>query len=151
MRRPDLLTRTRHSLLLAALLCILLARIAVPAGWMPIAAASGGVVLAPCSGMGIATLPAAHAMPATEMAGMPGMAAHATHHAGDKTERHPDPAGDHPCAGAGLAVALAAPALDLPAALAVPPPAAPTARLTPAIGLGLAAPPPPATGPPRFA
>lgn len=149
MRAPYFLTRTRYGLLLLALLCILLARTAVPAGWMPAMAADGGVVLAPCSGMGVATLPAAHAMPGMEMAAdMPGMA---THDAGDTSERHPDSAGDHPCSGAGIAVALAAPAAILPGAWGMAPRAAPVAQLIPTIGRGLAAPPPPSTGPPAFA
>ncbi|MEN2787090.1 hypothetical protein ABC969_11750 [Sphingomonas qilianensis] len=140
-------------MLAAALLCVLLARAAVPAGWMPMATADG-IVLAPCSGMGIAALPAAQmpaamAMPtmAADMA-MPGVAAHVAHQADNQDKRHPDPAGDHPCAGAGVSVALAAPLIDLLAAPVLLPAAAPVARLTPAIGRGLAAPPPPATGPP---
>ena len=147
MRASDLPIRTRHSLLLLALLCILLARAAVPAGWMPTESASGGIVLAPCSGMGVARLPAAQAMPAMDM---PGMAAHASHDT-DDNERHPDPAGDHPCSGAGVSVALDVPVLDLPAAHAITPRAPLATRLTPAIGRGLAAPPPPATGPPILA
>lgn len=148
MVAADFLTRTRHAFLLAALLCILFGRAAVPAGWMPIASAHRGVVLAPCSGMGVATLPKANAMPAMDM---PGMAAHASHDAGGESERHPDSAGDHPCSGAGVSVALETPVLDLPAALAIAPRAAPVGLLVPAIGRGLAAPPPPSTGPPILA
>lgn len=134
------LTRTRHGLLLAALLCVLLARTAVPAGWMPMADAQGRVVLAPCSGMGVMKV-SAHAM-----AGMLGMAKHA---ASDQSDRHhPDPAGDHPCSGAGVSVALELPALDLPQSLILRPVAVPGPALVAAIGQGLAAPPPWQTGPP---
>ncbi|MFC3579366.1 hypothetical protein [Sphingomonas hylomeconis] len=140
----NLWPRLQHSLLVTALLCVLLARAAVPAGWMPMASADG-IVLAPCSGMGMMTLPGAE-MPAAM--DMPGMGASAAHQGDHDTERHPDPAGDHPCAGAGVSVALAAPLLDLFSVPSIAPAAAPVARLTPAIGRGLAAPPPPATGPP---
>ena len=137
-----ILTRTRHGLLLAALLCVLLARTAVPAGWMPMAGADGTIVLAPCSGMGAMTL-AAH-----DMAGMPGMPG-MSHAAPDKGDAHrPDPAGDHPCSGAGISVALELPALDMPRALALRPVAMPVPVPVVTIGHGLAAPPPPQTGPP---
>jgi hypothetical protein len=148
MPPPDLLTRTRRSLVLLALLCILVARTAVPAGWMPTTAAGGHIVLAPCSGMGVSALHAAHAMAAMDM---PGMTVHASRDAGDDSGRHPDTAGDHPCAGAGVGVALETPALDLAVAPALPPSATLAVRPASAIGHGLAAPPPPATGPPFLA
>lgn len=137
MRR--LLIRARNGFLLAALLCVLIARVAVPAGWMPMAGAGGGVVLAPCSGMGAVD------MTAPDMAGMPGMP-HATPDKGDR--HHPDPAGDHPCAGAGMSVALDQPALDVPKARAPRPVVIAPPALATAVGRGLAAPPPWQTGPP---
>ena len=110
----------------------LLARLASPSGWMPEASATGAH-LVPCDGM-------APAMPRA-MAGM-------AHHGHDgKTS-----AADHPCAFAGVGLALAEP---------LPPPPLPApspARVVPSflhsavtIGRGLAAPPPPATGPPLLA
>ena len=140
MRMRPILIRFRHGMLLAALLCVLLARTAVPAGWMPMTGADGRVVLAPCSGMGVM------AVAKLTMPGMSGMAMAA--HDGDQNQRHPDPAGDHPCSGAGVAVALDAPAPRLPSALAMRPVAVVPPALTVAIGRGLAAPPPPQTGPP---
>ncbi len=110
----------------------LLARLASPSGWMPVADA-GGVHLAPCDGR-------APAMPHA-MAGM-------AHHEHDPKS----PTADHPCAFAGLGLALAEP-LPPPRLLA-PSPARdlpPLARAAVAIGRGLAAPPPPATGPPALA
>jgi hypothetical protein len=146
MRLRDLLATMRHGLLLAVLLCILLARAAVPAGWMPMAAPGGGIVLAPCSGMGLATLPAAHDMAAMDM---PSMAAHATAAAsGEGDKHHPDPSGDHPCSGAGVSVALEQPLFQLVAAPTAMPAAVPLSHSGTAIGRGLAAPPPPSTGPP---
>ncbi|MEG3123724.1 hypothetical protein [Sphingomonas sp. GB1N7] len=152
MRPSSILSRARHRLLIAALLCVLLARVAVPAGWMPMLTADGGFILAPCSGMG--ALPMADAPSPQGMAGhaMPGMDMAAHHAAPDKpNDRHPDPAGDHPCSGAGVAVALATPPVALPVALTLAAIAVPTARLIPNIGQGLAAPPPPSTGPPALA
>ena len=135
------LTRTRRGLVLLALLCILLARVAVPAGWMPMAAADGGLVLVPCSGMGATTLVAA------DMAGMhmPGMAAG---HEGGEGQRHPDPSGDHPCSGAGVAAAIATPLAMAPVGLPIRPAIVVARTFIVMIGQGLAAPPPPQTGPP---
>lgn len=162
MRPSSILSRARHNLLIAALLCVLLARVAVPAGWMPMLTADGGIVIAPCSGMGampMADAPGTHGMPGRSMSGhsmpghsMPGMDMAAHHAAPEKpNDRHPDPAGDHPCSGAGVAVALTTPPVALPAALALAAIATPPARLVPNIGQGLAAPPPPSTGPPLLA
>jgi hypothetical protein len=113
-------------------LCALLMRAWVPAGWMP-AEAGDGALLAPC--------PAA---------GPPGIAAeHRPMHHG-----HSGPAshsGDEhkPCAFAGLTLSL----LDPPPAALPPAPAragegGPLPIAPAAVGRGLAAPPPPATGPP---
>jgi hypothetical protein len=130
-------------LLLTALLCVLLARVAVPAGWMPMKDAGGGIVLAPCSGMGMIAV----AVPiATHESGMHMAAAHEGAEANGK--RHPDPAGDHPCSGAGVTAALTTPIVGLPSAIALRP--ATFARSVPLafVRHGLAAPPPPSTGPP---
>jgi hypothetical protein len=114
----------------------LLLRALVPAGFMIGTAASGAPALVICPGVEVA--PAVHAM--TMKGGMP-------------AHRH-DPAThrDAPCPFA----AMAAPTLPpTPPAVVVPPapPAEPIAgprRLT-AVRVALAAPPPPATGPPASA
>lgn len=153
MRTTRLLTGTRQTLLLAALLCVLLARVMVPAGWMPMPGKDGGIVLAPCSGMGAVRMP--EHLSGGDMAGMDMSSAHAdpSHHAaaaGKDEPRHTDTAGDHPCSGAGVSVALVLPPFDLKPAprghafVAVRPQAGA------AIGRGLAAPPPPSTGPPAL-
>jgi len=121
---------------LAVLALALLTRLAVPAGWMPVTDAHGAR-LTICTGMGAIDVPE-HAMP--KMTGM--------HHApGDQKQDH----GDHVCPFTGVAMALAAPILP---ALAVPPITVTetTSRQHSAVsvGRGLAAPPPPATGPPSL-
>lgn len=118
-------------LLVAALL---VARSVSPEGWMPVASESGGIEITVCNGQG----------PGDTMV-----------LAADGTLKHKAPAksqaGDHACAFAGIGVASAPPIAALP----LPAPAfaglAPiwTANLAP--GRGLAAPPPPATGPPALA
>lgn len=126
MRRLSLSTRTR---LVALLALALIVRALVPTGWMPIAT-DDGVRLVLCPGQG-------HAV-----AGM--------HHGGG--HGHDAPMPDHPCAFAGLG--LAADTAPAPLILPLPPlaePPAPSEVFAVAIGQGLAAPPPPATGPPTFA
>jgi hypothetical protein len=127
------LTATRRRLLLALFACAMLLRIAVPEGWMPVAEANGWQ-LTICSGM----------WPVDAMPDMPGMAHHKAPAGHDQ--------GDHPCTFAGLGMAAALPDLPsmpvLPVAIAVPPL---LAFGMVAIGRGLAAPPPPATGPPMLA
>ena len=119
----------------ALLLTILLLRAFVPAGYMIGTAASGTPALVLCPGV--------EARPVHKMV-MRGHA-HAPSH---------DPAThrDSPCPFA----ALAAPALPPAPPLFAPPRAIPAeAALAPSLGAGsargLAAPPPPATGPPAFA
>ena len=133
MTGPRLLQRLRRPgsggrAWLCALLALALAiRLLVPQGWMPNGA--GGVMM--CSGS--APVAMASAM-----------------HGGQEM-----PAGhgqDHPCPFAALGLAAAPPAAVAP----VLPPAAVTATGRSAahaiaVGRGLAAPPPPATGPPAFA
>lgn len=109
----------------------LVVRALVPAGWMPVADGMG-VRLALCPGQA----PTAHAMPSMS---------HGPEHGGKGLP-------DHPCAFAalGLAAGTVPPSLALlPRAVPVPAPIA--QRDEGAIGRGLAAPPPPATGPPAFA
>ena len=152
MRAAHFLDRARHGLLLAALLCVLVTRAAVPAGWMPMAAAHGGITLAPCSGMGAMRMAAPDTSVDHSGHETPGMTAHATHDADDAAgdTRHPDLAGDHPCSSAGLSVALDVPMI----AVALRPMHCTFAAFRPssavAVGRGLAAPPPPATGPPSL-
>jgi len=131
-RRPVLKGSQRPRSLAMLALCALLLRAWVPAGWMP-AGAAGGILIEPCP----AAAPVAAA--ATD---------HAMHHAGHgPLPHHRD---EHPsCAFAGLALSVldpppaALPLAPTPTAEAVP---AADARISP--GRGLAAPPPPATGPP---
>ena len=118
-------------------------RLIVPAGYMPMAGHAG---LEICAGQVMDMPPAAS---------MPGMHAMAMGHAPMKSMDHGKPmSGDHDrdC-GFAAAVGGAAdlPSLILPAAL----PFAPLAffalrEMTSRPGLGLAAPPPPKTGPPAF-
>ena len=133
-RRRPLLPRLRHPgglgrAWLGVVLALALAlKLMVPQGWMP--GRSGGLILCPSGG------------PVLAMAGM--------QHGGKEMPAHP--AGDHPCAFTGLGVAPVPPA---PLAAAMPPVAArphfAVQRVAVAVGRGLAAPPPPATGPPSFA
>ncbi len=124
------------------LVCALLLRALIPAGWMP--SADGGFRIELCADTGpdAAFEQAARQRFEQAVAGAAG-------HAGDD-ERGGDPRKDQPCAFAGLALAWTQPdAFALPA----PPPApaaAPAPALLAAIGQGLAAPPPPSTGPPAL-
>ena len=129
------------SFLLAATLFM---RLLVPPGWMPVADAAG-LRIELCPGQVVAPKP----RPADH---------HALHHGGDHDEgRHGRPdqgkkyASQPPCAFSSLGLAFLdagqAPSIVLPnfaAALPARPPAI-------TLGTGLAAPPPPATGPPPLA
>lgn len=130
---------------LAVLACALLLRVLVPQGWMPVETGQGWR-LTPCSGSG----PMAMGDPAGAALAMPGMRSMAggKDH-GMPDHGMPDHGGDHGCPYASLATALEEPVLPT---LAVP---IPMQSILPiaaawmvAIGRGLAAPPPPATGPP---
>lgn len=129
---------------LALAVMALAVRAVVPAGWMTMPSADGWLRLTICTGTGpIEATPAmAHAMRA-----MSGMGPGKMHH-GDDAPTHPD----HPCAFTGGVLAA-----DLPVLIAPPlPPRAATAIAIAgtrdiAVGRGLAAPPPPQTGPPAFA
>lgn len=131
--RPDTLGRRFGWLLL--LVAALLARSVAPEGWMPVVNAAGGIEIAVCNGTG----------PDDRMVLSPDGKLH--HKAPGKSQP-----GDHACAFSGLGVADAPPpalALDTPA---IAPHAMPELqRLYLSPGRGLAAPPPPATGPPSLA
>ena len=123
-------------LALAVLACALALRMLVPEGWMPVSDAQGFRITL-CTGTG----------PMDMTMAMPGMAMKHGH-----TDHGPQPMQDHPCTFAHLGLAFAEPLLP---ALALPPLARAEALaakpLAIAIGRGLAAPPPPATGPPILA
>ncbi|HEX4694396.1 hypothetical protein [Sphingomonas sp.] len=122
---------------LMLLIVALLGQTAAPEGWMPVVASSGGVVVVPCDGMG------PNAAMAMMMPG--GKNSH------DQMPHHGQ-AGDHPCAAAGIGIADAPPPILQIAMAPVAPietPDLPAPDTLP--GRGLAAPPPPATGPPARA
>jgi hypothetical protein len=119
---------------LMLLVGVLLARGVTPEGWMPVAGAAGGIEIALCNGHG----------PDDALVLTP-----------DGKLHHKAPAngqsGDHPCAFAGVGTADAppVPAIVAPASHShAPQVLADTATIP---GRGLAAPPPPATGPPALA
>jgi hypothetical protein len=130
--------RLRHQLrhLAPCLMALaLLARLIVPAGFMPMQGADGVTRIMMCSGAGPMTMP------------MPAMMMGSAHHGSDsKGGAHE---GDHACPFAGFA--MAAHVADMAGAL---PPLFAVAAVAPGLivamrpGLGLAAPPPPKTGPP---
>jgi len=126
----------RHSrALVALLLAVLLAgRLAVPAGWMPVRTDTGFAIML-CSGTG----------PSEGWIDAAG-----------KLHRGHKPSGESeakdPCPFGALTAALALPAAPALAVIALPALAAlPLFSPAVAIGCGLAAPPPPATGPPASA
>jgi hypothetical protein len=132
-RQPSMTIRCLGWLML--LVAALLARSSAPEGWMPVANAAGGIEIALCNGMG----------PETVMVlGVDGAL-----HKKAPVNGHNN---DNPCAFAGMGVGSAPPAM----AIATPAPAS-ARSLLPATtfvsfpGRGLAAPPPPAIGPPAFA
>lgn len=119
---------------LAILGVALLLRVVIPTGWMPAHGADGVTRITLCTGMG-----------AVEAWVDADGAIH------DK-KPHGKSSADQPCAFTGLAMAGDLPAIAaLPAALAPSAAAPPAARSRASIGHGLAAPPPPSTGPPAFA
>jgi len=130
--RHDMRRRFGWLLLLVA---ALLARSVAPEGWMPVVNAAGGIEITVCNGTG----------PDDTMVLSPDGKLH--HKAPGKSQ-----SGDHVCAFAGLGVADAPPTLVALAAPILAPDAAPALDPIDAIpGRGLAAPPPPATGPPSLA
>lgn len=133
----DRLSRNRSTpagLHLLILALALLARTFVPAGYMISPAASGAPLLTLCSGSGpVATTMAGHDK---------------TGHASDRSH-HGDGSGNMPCPFVSLLAAATTPPPLLPV---VPPSVIVSASSFPAdivaTGRGLAAPPPPSTGPP---
>lgn len=128
-------SRTTQLLLAFAFACALLLRLAVPEGWMPVQSASGWQ-LTICSGMG-------------PIDAMPGMTMdHGAHKA--PAGGH-DNAGSHVCPFAGPGLATTSPlTTPLPIIAAIFAAAPLPLRDVVAIGRGLAAPPPPQTGPPAI-
>ena len=124
--------------MLAIIACALLARVLIPQGWMPVET-DRGWRMSICSGTGPVEMAASPVLAAALKAMHPG------------SDTHDKSANDHPCTFSGLTVALdgpSAPIFDLSA------PAAatwlPRVILAVAVGRGLAAPPPPSTGPPSI-
>jgi hypothetical protein len=120
---------------LTLLIAVLLARGLAPEGWMPVADAAGGIEIALCNGNG----------PDDAMVLTP-----------DGKLHHKTPAsghtGDHPCAFAGLGMADAPPPLPaVTAPVSLDRRQVVSADTAAVPGRGLAAPPPPATGPPILA
>lgn len=134
MARLDRMTRLRAPLVLL-LGCALLLRALIPAGWMP---TQNGVQLCIdyADGAGARFQQEAQRLLDTALAGTAG------HKRGDESRR------DLPCAFAGLAIADVPPAGIELAHVSLPAAPAPAPLLSAAIGRGLAAPPPPSTGPP---
>jgi hypothetical protein len=138
----------RRHLATLILACALAVRVLIPAGFMLGQTASGAPALVLCPGQNELPIsaPAMH----HDMAHMmPGGRVMATHDAGHQNH---DPGTDRPCAFA--AVGLAVDMLISAALLAPAPPPAFAALLSHAPsdpGRGLAAPPPPSTGPPAVA
>lgn len=121
------------------LLCVLLARGMSPEGWMPGTTMAGGFAIIACDGM--------QPDETTPMASDMSMGHGASHHTPDKKQ-----SGGHPCAFAGLGLADAPPppvAIGAPLTSYAATPLLMVAATAP--GRGLAAPPPPATGPPALA
>jgi len=130
MARLRRLSPLQRRLMLALFAWALLVRLLVPAGWMP-AADAAGPHLVLCDG-------GAAAMPAHDM----GHGKAPMHHQGPS---------DHPCSFAGPVAAVETPLAAVPLPQAAPRYAVAAVHRDVAIGRGLAAPPPPPTGPPAFA
>ncbi|WP_353205605.1 hypothetical protein [Sphingomonas sp.] len=125
--------------MIVLLLCVLAVRVVVPQGFMWGTGTDGSRALVLCSGMGAQAL--------TPIAA----AALAAQHRSDQRDQDGKTA-DHPCAfaAASLAVDLVGdvyPVATQPARAVAPT----TLHIFARPGLGLAAPPPPKTGPPAFA
>ena len=126
---------------LPLLLFCLIARGSVPAGWMP-AFEQRGIAFVPCAGF-------------VESSGQPdARGAHSGHHvagAHNQSDKSAHDTGGQPCAFAAAAIHL--PAVPDPVGLSAPErDPAPFAKLLEvSIRQGLAAPPPPSTGPPATA
>ena len=122
--------------MLALIAGALIVRVLIPQGWMP-AATGGGFSLTICTGMG--------PMRVTDSPGV-AMSPRGMHHMPAGQDHG---SGDHPCTYASAVMAMAEPLLpmlDLLAPMAATIPAASSTAVS--LGRGLAAPPPPSTGPP---
>lgn len=122
--------------LVALLLAVLLAgRLIVPTGWMPVRTSEGGFTIMLCSGSG----------PAEGWIDNTGQL-----HKGHKPQGQSE--SKDPCPFGAITAAVTLPAAPaLAAALPAPAPASPRPGHAVTVGHGLAAPPPPATGPPLSA
>ncbi len=120
---------------LMLLAAALVARSAAPEGWMPVVNAAGGIEIALCNGTG----------PETVMV----LGADGALHKKAPVNGHNE---NHPCTFAGMGIGDAPPmvAAVAPAPMSAESPS-PTTPLASFPGRGLAAPPPPAIGPPAFA
>lgn len=126
------LTGDNRAFALWIVACALMLRIVVPAGWMPGTGADGAMRVTLCTGQGLVEA---------------WVAGDGSLH--DKAPQKSEPKTDQPCSFTGLGAALVNVPVFLPDApihiAAMPAIARAT---TVAIGRGLAAPPPPAIGPP---
>lgn len=138
-RRRSSLPLYRQFAWLMLLVCVLLARGGGPEGWMPGKTATGDFAIVACDGMQTAT-------------GMPMATGMAMSHDTSHPTPSKNPSSGHPCTFAGIGIADAPPpqlAIDAPLAPYVAAGAFAVGAIVP--GRGLAAPPPPATGPPALA
>lgn len=119
---------------LLLVVAMLAARSVAPEGWMPVANDAGGIEIAVCNGL----------EPSDVLVLSKDGALH--HKAPAKGQ-----ASDHACTFAGVGVASAPPLAPLPLPVPITAGAGPVAIAEAVPGRGLAAPPPPATGPPAFA
>jgi hypothetical protein len=127
---------------IALLLAVaLIAKLLVPVGWMP-AFDGHRVTLEMCGGYGPVSPPMATAMKD---------AADAMNGAHSEHRKHDKAGADQPCGFAALSFALAGPAAPALERLPAMRERMASWVLTVSIGRGLAAPPPPATGPPFLA
>ena len=131
-------TPLARALLVALMLCVFAVRVIVPQGFMWATGADGSPRMVECSGMGPMPAPVAHQ--------------HGHQHGQDGKHDHDGKTGDHICAFAAASLAVDLAGDFHPAATHVAPTAAPVAlHIFARPGLGLAAPPPPKTGPPAAA
>ena len=120
-----------HRIAFALIACALLMRALMPVGWMPATGADGALHITICTGMGAQNI----------VVGADGKL-HKQMPAGGQHDQQPCGFGAL-ALGLGATPMLAVPMLRMPASLVRPP-----HQQGMAIGQGLAAPPPPSTGPP---
>lgn len=122
--------------------CALMLRALVPMGWMPVA--DRGFRIELCTGVPDSPAAIAAQREAEHM-----LAAAIGTSGKPSKDHHGGKSPDQPCVFAGLGTPWASPAsIVVPALATIPERAVPAFSLAAAIGRGLAAPPPPATGPP---